>query len=85
MAHITGSRRQFLQSSALLLAAPLILPRRVRAQDGAPSRRITLGVIGIGIMGRSLLNNCIQRDDVQVLAVCDVDTTRREAAKQGSR
>ena len=28
------------------------------------------------------LGNFLQRDDVQVLAVCDVDTTRREAAKQ---
>ena len=31
---------------------------------------------------KSHLRDFLQRDDVQVLAVCDVDTTRREAAKQ---
>src|SRR5262245_42560954 len=76
------TRRRFLQSSVLLAGAPLILSRRIRAQGTAPSQRLTLGCIGIGIMGRSLLNNCVQREDVQVLAVCDVDTTRREAARR---
>jgi predicted dehydrogenase len=82
MAHAPRSRRHFLHSSALLMASPLILPGRVRAQASAPSRRLALGCIGIGIMGRSLLNNCVQRDDVQIVAVCEVDTTRREDAKR---
>lgn len=75
------TRRRFLQSSALL-AAPLILPRRVWAQASAPSKRLTVGCIGMGKQMRGHLGNCIGRDDVQVLAVCDVDTTRRDAAKK---
>jgi predicted dehydrogenase len=82
MAHVSGSRRHFLQSSSLLLAAPFLLSRRLRAQGRVPSGRITLGVIGIGMIGRSLLSTCVQRDDVQVLAVCEVDATRREAARR---
>src|SRR3954470_9138986 len=75
------TRRRFLQSSALR-AAPLILPRRVWSQDSAPSKRLTVGCIGMGKQMKGHLGNCIGRDDVQVLAVCDVDTTRREAAKK---
>jgi predicted dehydrogenase len=64
-----------------MLAAPLILPQRVWSQATAPSRRLSLGCIGIGIIGRAHLQQCLQRDDVQVVAVCEVDTTRREAAR----
>lgn len=76
-----SSRRRFLRTSALL-AAPLILPRRVWSQESAPSKRLTLGCIGMGKQMRSHLASFLGRDDVQVLAVCDVDTTRREAARQ---
>jgi predicted dehydrogenase len=75
------SRRNFLKTSALL-AAPLILPARVWSQETAPSKRLTLGCIGMGKQMRGHLNAFVNRDDVEVLAVCDVDTTRREAAKK---
>ena len=81
MTPLHPTRRRFLQSSALL-AAPFILPGRVWSQATAPSKRLTLGCIGMGKMMKGHLGNFIQRDDVEVLAVCDVDTTRREAAKK---
>lgn len=77
-----STRRRFLQNTALLAAAPLILPGRVWSQESAPSKRLTLGCIGMGKQMKGHLGSFIQRDDVEVLAVCDVDTTRREAAKQ---
>jgi hypothetical protein len=76
------SRRRFLQNTALLATAPLILPHRVWAQSSAPGQRLTLGCIGMGKMMKGHLGNFNQRDDVEVLAVCDVDTTRREAAQK---
>lgn len=80
MSPLQSTRRRFLQSSALLVAAPLILPGRVWSQATAPSKRLTLGCIGMGKQMKGHLGNFINRDDVEVLAVCDVDTTRREAA-----
>jgi predicted dehydrogenase len=76
------TRRRFLQSSALLTAAPLILPGRVWSQTTAPSKRLTVGCIGMGKQMNGHVRNMLQRDDVQVVAVCDVDTTRREHAKK---
>ncbi len=52
------------------------------ARRTAPSDRITLGFIGVGMMGRGHLSGFLGQDDVQVLAVCDVETTRRENAVQ---
>jgi predicted dehydrogenase len=75
------TRRAFLGTAALS-AAPLILPSRVWSADSAPSRKITMGFVGMGVQNRGLLQSFLGRDDrVQVLAVCDVDTTRRNAAK----
>ncbi len=76
------SRRRFLQSASVLAAAPLILPGRVWSQTTAPSKRLTLGCIGMGKQMKGHLGSFLGRDDVEVLAVCDVDTTRREAAKK---
>lgn len=72
------TRRHFLRQSALVAAAPLILPRRVWAQGSSPANRLTLGCIGMGRMMSSHLGNFLNRDDVEVVAVCDVDTTRRQ-------
>ncbi len=76
------TRRRFLQSSALLASVPLILPSRVWSQETAPSKRLAMGCIGMGKQMKGHLGNMINRDDVEVIAVCDVDTTRREAAKK---
>jgi predicted dehydrogenase len=52
-------------------------------KDGAvaPSDRIVLGFIGVGMMGRGHLRCFLGFDDARVVAVCDVDAWRREHAK----
>ncbi|MFN0080586.1 MAG: Gfo/Idh/MocA family protein [Prosthecobacter sp.] len=77
-----SSRRQFVKVAAASVAAPFILPSRVWSADTAPSERLTLGFIGNGKMNSGHLNNFLGRKEVQVVAVCDVDTTRRENAKK---
>ncbi|MEW6156292.1 MAG: Gfo/Idh/MocA family oxidoreductase [Verrucomicrobiota bacterium] len=78
------SRRHFLQTTALSLAAPTILSSSVWSAEKRklPSDRIVLGFIGMGTQARGLMNGFIRRNDTQVVAVCDVDSTRREHAKK---
>jgi predicted dehydrogenase len=75
-------RRTFLKSAALACAAPLILPSRVWAADVKPNDQITMGFIGTGKQSRHLLSAFINDKRVRVVAVCDVDTTRRTDAQQ---
>src|ERR1035438_3564597 len=76
------NRRDFLKTTSTLgAAAPFILPSKVWGADTAPSNRLTMGFIGMGKQARYLLNNFLQQE-TRVLAVCDVDTTRRNDAKQ---
>ena len=78
-----SNRRKFLKSAAFAGTAPLILPAQVWAAP--PSERKTMGFIGMGKQSGGLLNGFINSENVQVLAVCDVDTTRREAAAEKVR
>lgn len=76
------SRRTFLKSVTTSAAvAPFILPSRIWAAEPPSNSKLAMGFIGMGKQGRGLLNNFLNQD-TRVLAVCDVDTNRRSAAKQ---
>jgi predicted dehydrogenase len=64
------------------LAAPLVVAARSRGAFAAPSDRLNVGFIGVGTMGRGHLGRFVGYADVQVVAVCDVESTRRESAKK---
>ena len=68
------TRRTFLKGAAAA-ALPAIVPSSVLAAAGnaAPSNRITLGLIGAGGRGVSVMKNFMGHDGVHVLGVCDVD------------
>ncbi len=74
------SRRDFLRSSAAMAAAPMIVPASVfGTQDkAAPSKRLTLGFIGCGTMNYGHLRRAQGMAEVQIVAVCDVDKSRRD-------
>lgn len=73
----TITRRRFIKSATAAtaaIAAPAIVPSSVLGLSRtAPGNRITIGVIGLGAMGAGNLNNFLGKEDVQVVAVCDVD------------
>lgn len=78
------SRRNFLRQGAATLGAisalPTIVPSAVLGA-AAPSNRINMGMIGMGLMMGGHLNNMLGRSDVQVVAVCDVKTDKRDQAR----
>lgn len=62
--------------------APQFVPARVLGQ-GAPSKRVTLGCIGLGAHGLGVnLMSFLQEDDCQVVAVCDVFGSRAEKGRE---
>src|SRR5205807_137668 len=71
-------------STGAVWAAPWFVPavelgRQARA---ASSERITLGVIGIGPRCTDGLKAMLRQPDVQCVAVCDVQASRRERGKR---
>ena len=82
MSSSSSNRRRFLQTAASAAAFPLILPGRVWSQETAPSKKLTVGCVGTGKQMGGLMGQFLSQDGVQVVAVCDVDTTRRTHAKE---
>src|SRR5215210_8493039 len=71
MSHTT-SRRAFIKAAAYAIAAPTIVPRSVFGAN-APSNRINIGFIGLGNQSKVDLPAFLTCDDVQIVAVCDVN------------
>jgi predicted dehydrogenase len=69
------SRRRFLAATTLAIAAPTIIPRSALGGNGkvAPSERITMGVVGWGMMGPGNTEAFLGNKDCQVVAACDLD------------
>jgi len=79
------NRRRFLDTvvGAAACALPVVIPATARGRAGriAPSERIHVGCIGVGTMGTADMRAMLSLPDAQVVAVCDVNRTRRDQAK----
>jgi len=76
------TRRRFLKGiGATSAIAPFLLTSEVWSASTPPGDRLTMGFIGMGTQSRGLLRGFLGLD-TRVLAVCDVDTTRRNDGKQ---
>jgi len=87
------TRRKFLKVVASGVAVPYLIAGSALGAGGAvaPSERVNMGFIGLGGQGSGHLmggawtyvpGGYVARDDVQVMAVCDVRRERRDYAWQ---
>jgi len=81
-------RREFLKKAAAAGAGLTFLPTIVRAsalgREGnvPPSDRLTMILIGSGSQGKGNLRHFLQSDDIQAIAVCDVDDRQSAEGKK---
>lgn len=80
------TRRAFLKSGLAGILAAGVVPRMLSSRllgADAPSKKITLGCIGVGKHGLGVnLNSFLHEDDCRVIAVCDVFKSRRIRAQE---
>lgn len=73
-------RRTFIKSMLAAGVAPMVVPSRLFGQQ-APSKRITLGFIGMGGQGvEANLTAFLGQEDCRAVAVCDVFRSKTNAA-----
>ncbi len=84
-----SSRRKFVKQSAKIVAGAVILPNIIPASalgmggSTPPSDRIVIGAIGTGSQGTSNMRDFLAlKNQVQFVAVCDVDSEHMANAKQ---
>jgi len=67
------SRRAFVKTAALA-SASFALPQILRAQSGlSPSNRLNVALIGNGLICNQHIGGLLPRDDIRIVAVCDVN------------
>jgi predicted dehydrogenase len=75
------TRRSFMVAAGAAAGAAAISPAAVFGQQRAKaSDRITIGVIGWGMMGPANTKAFLAQPDCQVVAACDIHTGHRQAA-----
>jgi len=76
------SRRRFLATTGVALAAPAFIPASAlgRADNAAASERITLGVVGWGMQGPGNTEAFLREKDCHVVAACDIDKNNLHSA-----
>lgn len=90
------SRRRFIQATALtglgLSLSPTELFSAASADRRAPQQtgKVRLGFIGVGLRGQGHLELALQRNDVDVVAICDVqqrmiDMSKEKIKKSGKK
>ena len=82
------NRREFIARASKLAAGvvsiPHLIPAAALGNSGAvaPSNRIVMGCIGLGIQGTGNMREFLRQPDVHVAAVCDVRQSQRRKAKE---
>ena len=78
---IMNSRRNFVKKTAITGVGVSVLPNlSFGSMLGAFEEKLKLGFIGVGLRGTNHLNNALQRKDVEVTAICDIDPERIKLA-----
>lgn len=84
-----SSRREFLKKGIRAggaLAAPALVARWGYGREGGapPAERIRVAHLGVGGRGLSLLSQSLSTPDVEVAAVCDVDSVHLGKAREAA-
>ncbi len=74
-----NSRRDFIKTSAIVGAGLTLFPQFA---FGNPMslQKLKVGLIGVGLRGTNHLHNLLNRDDIEVAAICDIDQKRIKIA-----
>jgi hypothetical protein len=73
------NRKEFIHSTALA-AASVALSHNAFAK--LSDQKIKIGIIGVGLRGQNHLELLLRRDDVDVVAICDIDFSMLNSARE---
>ncbi len=74
------NRREFVRNSGLTAAAVTILPENPLFAS-TKAEKVKIAIIGVGLRGQNHLDLLLKRDDVDLVAICDVEPRMLNMAK----
>lgn len=76
------NRKEFVRTTGMAAAAVAVLPGMKLFGRTPADAKVKIALIGTGERGRSHLDLLLRRDDVEVTAICDVESRALTAAKE---
>ena len=70
------SRRDFLKKTSIIGAGLTLAPNLAFAKATSKKEKLNVALIGVGLRGTNHLNNLLQREDILITALCDIDPKR---------
>jgi predicted dehydrogenase len=77
-----SSRRDFVKKTTLIGAGITLAPGITYSALKSPIKNLNVALIGVGLRGTNHLVNLLQRKDVAITAICDIDPGRIVIAKE---
>lgn len=74
-------RRNFIAKTLAYSSGAAFLPNLAQSQN-IQQAKVRLGFIGVGLRGRNHLEMALYRDDVEIVAICDVDPNAIQQAQK---
>lgn len=75
------NRREFVATTGLTAAALTMMPDQTLFANYA-GEKVKIAMIGVGLRGQNHLDLLLKRDDVEIVAICDVEPRMLEMAKK---
>ncbi len=76
------NRKDFVKNIGLAGASIAILPTGSLFAQGAADPKVKLAMIGVGLRGQNHLDLVLRRDDVDLVAICDIDDRMLKSSKE---
>lgn len=73
------SRRDFIKKAAIAGTGAVLMPNFTFGIN-SNSDKLKIGMIGVGLRGTNHLENLLNRDDINITAICDIDPSRTKLA-----
>jgi predicted dehydrogenase len=74
-------RKDFIKNTSMAAASFAIVPSG-SLLAGITDPKVKIGIIGVGLRGQDHLDLILRRDDVELIAICDVDERMLKSAKE---
>jgi hypothetical protein len=75
------NRRHFVRNSTLAALGASLLPGDIFGRS-APDVSVKAAIIGVGLRGQNHLDLLLRRNDVELVAICDIDVTMLKEARE---
>ncbi len=78
------NRRDFIKKVSILGLGTILIPNTTLSNPSLfqKGKKIRIGLIGVGLRGRSSLNLLLKRNDVIIHSICDIDEHAIELSKE---